>query len=147
MRPSASKTPVGDCITREISKIPSLCSDLKPEDKDRRILIEVWDWDRTSRNDFMGALSFGISEIIKNPTNGWFKLLTQEEGEYYNVPCADDQQDLLKLKQKPSQKKQPMMRCDTHTHSQSKKDMIRATDFNFIKVLGKGSFGKVSKRV
>ncbi|XP_032596910.1 protein kinase C, brain isozyme isoform X4 [Drosophila grimshawi] len=121
----------------------TLSYDLKPEDKDRRILIEVWDWDRTSRNDFMGALSFGISEIIKNPTNGWFKLLTQDEGEYYNVPCADDQQDLLKLKQKPSQKKQPMMRCDTHTHSQSKKDMIRATDFNFIKVLGKGSFGKV----
>lgn len=147
MRHSASKTPVAELETREISRTLHLCSDLKPEDKDRRILIEVWDWDRTSRNDFMGALSFGISEIIKNPTNGWFKLLTQEEGEYYNVPCADDQQDLLKLKQKPSQKKQPMMRCDTHTHSQSKKDMIRATDFNFIKVLGKGSFGKVSRRV
>jgi len=103
----------------------------------------VWDWDRTSRNDFMGALSFGISEIIKNPTNGWFKLLTQDEGEYYNVPCADDEQDLLKLKQKPSQKKPMVMRSDTNTHTSSKKDMIRATDFNFIKVLGKGSFGKV----
>uniref|UniRef100_A0A914KYK4 protein kinase C n=2 Tax=Meloidogyne incognita group TaxID=654580 RepID=A0A914KYK4_MELIC len=139
---------------------------LEPSDKDRRLSVAVWDWDRTSRNDFMGSLSFGISELIKEPVDGWFKLLNDEEGEYYNIRIPpENERDIEKLQKKMadlhSTKSQKVnnkphlanskQRASTDNNlenscnNNNSKPAQRcvASDFNFLTVLGKGSFGKV----
>ena len=161
-------------------------------DQDKRLHVEVWDWDMTSANDFMGAFSFGISELLKIEADGWYKLLAKdrgtnwirrrfgetendglkpvfslgsifgqknsffgesvslakEESEFYNVPIELSQKSLQRLsemeEQYESRNDPPSEKLANFSISSSAEESsFSRDDFNFLKVIGRGSFGKV----
>merc|ERR1711935_670964 len=122
----------------------SLTLKIGKDDLSRRLLVEVWDWDRLNTNDFMGSMSFGISELTKNSADGWYKLLSKEEGDSFNLPIEysveKDQQIQSKLQEVKNAQKMEAIKIRTESTLGMRSHL---EDFDLLHVLGRGSFGKV----
>ncbi len=49
---------------------------------EHRIILDVWDWDRLTANDYIGGMSMKVGEILdftkENPFSSWFKLIDEK---------------------------------------------------------------------
>ena len=59
-------------------------SDVTDEMADSRVLLEVWDWDRYTANDFIGGFSIRVGEIVQScqeveSLESWYKLLDEKQ--------------------------------------------------------------------
>ncbi|EPQ05121.1 Protein kinase C beta type [Myotis brandtii] len=88
-----------------------------------------------------------------NETFRLFKLLSQEEGEYFNVPVppegGEGNEELrqkferAKIGQTPKTPEEKTTNTIAKFDNNGNRDRMKLSDFNFLMVLGKGSFGKV----
>lgn len=73
-----------------------VCSDVTKDEQDHRVLVEVWDWDRYTANDFVGGFSVRVGELLeqtkdKTRMEHWYKLLDQKRSaEHFERIIADE---------------------------------------------------------
>lgn len=76
---------------------------LTGQDKLKRVLVSVRDWDFTPGHNLIGCLSFAIADVSRKPIEGWFKLLDLDEGQFYSVPAPSVTEDVTEYMKKSLQ--------------------------------------------
>lgn len=76
--------------------------------------------------------------------HGWFKLLDKKKGAFFNVPVAPAPSDVDDTASNFTKQTSvsPSVKFEELT-IKPKETKVSINDFKFLKVLGKGSFGKV----
>jgi len=110
----------------------------------KRLHVSVWDWDRITANDFMGSLSWSLEEVqdASFSTAGWFMLLDGSVGRISAVPSRKADLDMLAA-QASAKKAKSAKGGKKGAAAAGVAGAYVEKDFNYLKVLGRGSFGKV----
>jgi len=110
----------------------------------KRLYVSLWDWDRITANDFMGSLSWSLEEVqdASFSTSGWFMLLDESVGRISAVPSRAEDLEALAAKAAKAASKGAKGGKKKAAAAGAAGRFVEK-DFNFLKVLGRGSFGKV----
>lgn len=133
-----------------------------PGEGERRIEIQVWDWDKLTSNDFMGSLSIGCGELKKlydeaadkdaPVLHGWFKMMTEKAGrKWYEMAAPDAAGGSVINSIKKQFNNTPAGAYQNNGIAPTQSMVVKhskvasetLSDYNLTKVLGAGSFGRV----
>eukprot|EP00730_Choanoeca_flexa_P015844 TRINITY_DN7369_c0_g1_i2.p1 TRINITY_DN7369_c0_g1~~TRINITY_DN7369_c0_g1_i2.p1 ORF type:complete len:719 (+),score=205.10 TRINITY_DN7369_c0_g1_i2:158-2314(+) len=124
-----------------------------------KLHIQVFEQAKLRRSQFMGSMAFPLNEIFEaGIMEGWFKLLDQKKGVFQYIPFRPKVKDdtgastrgraKAKAPAPPKVSPQPKPAPAVSASSAGSKsggamESVNHGSFNYLKVLGQGSFGKV----
>ncbi|EGD83280.1 kinase C beta [Salpingoeca rosetta] len=111
----------------------------------KSLFLEVWDKDRIGSNDFMGCMTFRLSDIEEaagtDKYTGWFKWLDKKQGAKFHMKVPEA---ASALKVEDITKKFQSADLEDSKSDELSASVAASLDaYSFQKVLGRGSFGKV----
>jgi len=69
---------------------------------EHRIILDVWDWDRLTANDYIGGMSMKIGEILgltkEKPFTSWFKLMDEKISKFTNERIIVDDKEVEQVR-------------------------------------------------
>ena len=71
-------------------------------EREQRIVLDVWDWNKITPNDYVGGMSMKVAEILdltkKTSFTSWFKLMDEKVSKLTNERIIMDDKEVTKVR-------------------------------------------------